>query len=94
VVFVQQRRLLPAEPRERIRALGREYRALLADLLREAQRHGDVAADVDAELAARALVGLCDSVAPWFQQDASLDIDTIAEQYTRLFCAGIQPARA
>lgn len=91
VVFVQQRHLLSAEPRERIRALGREYRTLLADLLREAQQHGDVAADVDADLAARALIGLCDSVAPWFQRDASLDIDVIAEQYTRLFYTGIQP---
>jgi AcrR family transcriptional regulator len=94
LVFVQQRRLLPPEPRERIRALGREYRALLACLLREAQRHGEVDAGIDPELAARALIGLCDSVAPWFRQDSSLDIDTIAEQYTRLFCAGIQPARA
>lgn len=94
LVFVQQRRFLPAEPRERIRELGRNYRGLLAGLLRAAQRDGEVAADVDAELAARALIGLCDSVAPWFQQDASLDVDTIAEQYTRLFYAGIQPLRA
>jgi AcrR family transcriptional regulator len=71
--------------------LGREYRALLATLLREAQRRGDIAAEIDAELAARALIGLCDSVAPWFQQDASLDIDAIADQYTHLFYAGIQP---
>lgn len=91
VVFVQQRHLLSAEPQDRIRALGREYRTLLADLLREAQRHGEVDARLDAELVARALIGLCDSVAPWFQRDASLDIDTIAQQYTRLMCAGMQP---
>ncbi len=91
VVFVQQRRFLAAEPRERVRELGREYRALVTGLLRDAQRAGEIDAGVDSELAARALIGLCDSVAPWYQQDASLDIDVIADQYTRLFYSGIRP---
>jgi AcrR family transcriptional regulator len=91
VVFIQQRRFLPDEPRARIRELVQEYRRLLADLLMDARRCGEIAADLDVNLIARALIGLCDSVAPWYQQDASLDIDAIADQYARLFYAGIQP---
>jgi hypothetical protein len=32
-----------------------------------------------------------ETVAPWYQQDPSLDIERIAQQYARLFYAGIQP---
>lgn len=92
LVFMQQRRFLPTEPRERLREYGREYRRLLAGLLKSAQRRGEIARELDVNLAARALIGLCDSVAPWYQQDISLDIDGIADQYARLFYAGIQPA--
>lgn len=93
IVFMEQRRYLPAEPRERIRAFGREYRHLLVGMLRDAQQQGAVAADLDVNLAARALIGLCDSVAPWYQQDDSLDTDTVADQYARMFYSGIQPIK-
>jgi hypothetical protein len=59
-------------------------------MLREAQAKGAIAADIDAALTTRALIGLCNSVAPWYQEDASLDVEHIAQQYARLFCAGIQ----
>lgn len=94
-VFLQQRRFLPPEPRALIREKGREYRSLVEGLIREAQRHGEVANDLDVGLVARALIGLCDSVAAWYQQDNSLDVDIIASQYARVFVSGIQsPGKA
>lgn len=89
VVFMQQRRFLPAEPREHVREMGREYRRLLTGMLRDAQRQGEVEADLDVDLAARALIGMCDSVALWYQRDSSLDIERIADQYYRMFYRGI-----
>jgi len=90
IVFTEQRRFLPPQSRARIRTEGQEYRRLIEGMLREAQSEGAVAADVDVALATRALIGMCNSVAPWYQADSSLDIDRIAQQYARLFHAGIQ----
>jgi hypothetical protein len=90
VVFMQQRRFLPAEARKQVREMGREYRRLLTGMLSDAQRQGEVEADLDVDLAARALIGMCDSVALWYQRDSSLDIERIADQYYRLFYKGIR----
>jgi len=91
IVFIQQRRFLSPESRARIRAEGQAYSQLIEGMLREAQAEGAIAADIDVPLATRALIGLCNSVAPWYQKDTSLDVEHIAQQYARLFCAGIQP---
>lgn len=91
IVFSQQRRFLPDEAHARIRVEGRKYQKLLESMLRKAKTAGVVAADIDIVLATRALTGLCNSVAPLYQQDPSLDIERIAQQYARLFYAGVRP---
>ena len=90
VVFMDQRRFLPGDRRGRVRARGAEFMKLLVEFFRNGQHRGEVSSEIRPELAARALIGLCDSVTRWFQQEGDLDIEGIARQYTRLFCAGIQ----
>jgi AcrR family transcriptional regulator len=92
IVFTQQRRFLPPELREQIRAESQQYQRLIDSMLRDAQAQGQIDASVDIGLAVRALIGLCNSVASWFRQEAVQDVDHIAQQYARLFYAGIQSA--
>lgn len=90
IVFTQQRRYLPEERRAAIRVQAREYDALLLHMFERAAARGEMAPDVDNRLMVRALTGLCNSVATWFQQSPEHDIDHIARQYARLFFAGIK----
>jgi AcrR family transcriptional regulator len=91
MVFTTQRQFLPPERRARIRGQGRRYQLLVESVLHSAQQVGEVAADIDVGLAARALIGLCNSVAPWYQRNAALDIEHIARQFARMFHDGIKP---
>ena len=90
IVFTQQRRYLPEERRGVIREQSQDYEALLKHMFDQAVARGEMTADIDPVLAVRALTGLCNSVASWFQQSPAQDIDHIARQYARLFFAGIQ----
>ncbi len=90
IVFTQQRRYLPEERRFAIREQSRDYEALLRLMFERAAERGEMTSDIDPALAVRALIGLCNSVATWFQQSPGQDIDHIARQYARLFFAGIQ----
>ncbi len=90
IVFTQQRRYLPEERRAAIRQQAREYEALLLHMFERAASRSEMAPEVDCRLMVRALTGLCNSVASWFQQSPDNDIDHIARQYARLFFAGIK----
>ena len=90
IVLTEQRRHLPPEQQAGIRAQAREYRALLLQLFEEARFLDEIRGDVDCELAARALTDLCHCAALRLQYEPGHDVGHIIEQYTRLFCTGIQ----
>lgn len=92
IVLNEQRRHLPPEQQASIRVQAHEYRSLLLQLFEQARSRGEIRSDVDCALSARALIDLCHCAALRLQRapESGHDIGHIIEQYTRLFCAGIQ----
>ncbi|SEI53586.1 TetR/AcrR family transcriptional regulator [Pseudomonas sp. NFACC07-1] len=96
IVLNEQRRHLPPEQQASIRVQAHEYRNLLLQLFEQARSRGEIRGDVDCALAAHALIDLCHGAALRLQRapesESGHDVGHIIEQYTRLFCAGIQEA--
>lgn len=90
IVFNEQRHHLPAEPRQRLRTRVRRYRKLVQQLVEEGVAAGELRADLEPELAARALLGLCDSVAGWYKRTPNLDLNRVAERFADYFLGGTQ----
>ncbi|MGP3792604.1 TetR/AcrR family transcriptional regulator [Pseudomonas sp. B392_1p] len=94
IVLTEQRRHLPPEQQASIRVQAREYRTLLLQLFDEARARGEIRSDVDCALSARALTDLCHCAALRLQREPEREREHhtghIIEQYTRLFCTGIQ----
>lgn len=92
IVLTEQRRYLPPEQQASIRVQAREYRALLVQLFDDARSRGEIRSDVDCAMTARALTDLCHCAALRLQREPKHEHHAghIIEQYTRLFCTGIQ----
>lgn len=88
IVFTEQRHHLAAEQQIALHEQARTHQALLLRLFEDAR--DELRSDVDCQMAARALSDLCHGAALWLQRDPVHDLEHITEQYTRLFCTGIQ----
>jgi AcrR family transcriptional regulator len=76
------------EALERRRAFDRVVTALLA----QAQRDGDVRADLDPRLTTRLIFGMSNSVVEWYRSGAALGSRTIVQTIVEVIFEGIGPA--
>lgn len=90
IVLAEQRRYLSTEQQTAVREQTRLYRALLQQLFEQARAQGQMNAGIDCSLAVRALIDLCHCAALRLQREPEHDATYIIDQYTRLFCTGIQ----
>jgi AcrR family transcriptional regulator len=68
----------------------REFDHLIAKVMRQAQRQGDVRADVEPRLATRLLFGMLNSITEWYRQGGRLDAPEVAEAISRIAFEGMQ----
>jgi len=90
IVFNEQRHHLPAERRQRVRTHTRRYQNMLQQLIAEGIKNGELRANLEPELAMRALLGLCNSVANWYKHEPNIDLNHVAERYADYFLSGTQ----
>ncbi len=72
--------------RKRYAAHRKEIETLLTEILETGEREAVFTLDDPAETA-RALLGMCQSIARWFQPDGPLDPSQLAERYVRIALA-------
>jgi AcrR family transcriptional regulator len=68
----------------------REFDHLIAKVMRQAQRQGDIRADVEPRLATRLLFGMLNSITEWYRQGGRLDAPEVAEAISRIAFEGMQ----
>lgn len=81
LVFLRERRFLPALARKRIRALEHRYERLIEKIVRESVASGELRADLDARMATLALLGLANSCALWIGREPGITLQRIAREY-------------
>lgn len=77
-------RSLTAERQSEIITYRRGYGQRLAELIREAQQEGAIAADVVPSVSSRALLSMFNSVLRWYRPGGPLSPSQITEQYVML----------
>ena len=68
----------------------REFDHLIARVMRQAQRQGDIRADVEPRLATRLLFGMLNSITEWYRQGGRLDAPEVAEAISRIAFQGME----
>lgn len=88
-VFLRHRHELPDGLRHTITALARKYTSLVERLFLEGHASGELRADLDPNLNALALLGLCNSVIAnrWLPRAAS--VDEIVDAYAQIIIGGV-----
>jgi AcrR family transcriptional regulator len=69
----------------------REFDHLIARVMRQAQRQGDIRADVEPRLATRLLFGMLNSITEWYRQGGKLDAPEVADAISRIAFQGMEP---
>jgi len=82
-------RRLPKRLRDRYMQQEREYAAIFAKLLREAQRQGLLREDVNLSVVRMLALGALTWVAEWYDPDGSLTPDEVADQLMGVLTRGI-----
>jgi AcrR family transcriptional regulator len=75
----------------------REFDQIVADLVKEAERDGDIRPDVDPAITARLLFGLVNSLVEWYRPDsraAGAGPDALADAVCAVAFDGLRVARA
>lgn len=67
----------------------RQFDRIVTDIIAQAQREGDVRADVDARLAARLIFGMSNSVVEWYRGGSALSGEAVAKAIAALAFEGI-----
>jgi len=99
LVFLRERRFLPAPARKRIRALEQRYERFIEKIIREAVDSGEFRADLDPRMATLALLGLGNSAALWVGREPGVTLERITRDYVDLLVRAFRddtskPARA
>ncbi len=89
VVFLDQRRHLPPDRRDKVLAQSRRYVQVIEDILQAGRAAREIQSNTDPRLAALNLVGLCNSVAAWYGHDPKLTVELIGKNITNLFIDGV-----
>ncbi|MBR1177141.1 TetR family transcriptional regulator [Bradyrhizobium sp. KB893862 SZCCT0404] len=88
-VFLRHRHELPDKERRHIVALSKQYQKLVHDIFAEGVASGEFRSTLNVEYAAFALLGLCNSVISARVWPRSADINSIIDEYARIFLAGV-----
>lgn len=67
----------------------RRFDRLVADLVREAQRDGDVRRDLDAALLTRLAFGMSNSIVEWYRPERTADVATLTDAVLAMLFEGI-----
>lgn len=86
-MLMEFRALREPEQREVARLRG-TYRALVEETIADAQRAGELRADIEAHYLALALLNLLSWTIFWYRPDGGLEPSELAEVYYRLFVGG------
>lgn len=92
-VYTHDWRSLGRERYRTIRAKRDQYQRYLADLLREAQKTGDVREDIDPRLLAMSVLSSLNSVHGWYRPDGEFSAVTVAKAYCALVLEGLAGRR-
>ena len=84
VVFLRERRFLPATARKRIRTIEVRYERIIQRIIEQGMDAGEFRADLDARMAALALLGLGNSAALWFGREPGVTLERITQSYVDL----------
>lgn len=84
VVFLRERRFLPAPARKRIRAIELRYERLIQRVIEQGVASGEFRADLDTRMATLALLGLGNSAALWFGREPGVTLERITATYVDL----------
>ena len=87
-VFVLHRHELPNGPRQEIGRLARSYQELIHQIFVDGIANGELAADLNPELATLGLLGLCNSVLTARSLPPTSTIDDFIAEYSRIFIRG------
>ncbi len=87
-VFLTQRQFLPNPSRRRIGKFSRAIEAIFESVIRQGIRKGDFRADADPRLSALAILGMCNSVAPWYGKE-NASIERIGGEFVALALQGL-----
>jgi AcrR family transcriptional regulator len=88
-VFLLHRHQLPAGPRQAVATLARRYHNLIERLFTEAVAKGEFRGGLNPELAAHAMLGLCNSVIGARKLPAGQSIDVIIDSYFGILVNGV-----
>jgi AcrR family transcriptional regulator len=77
----------------RIMERRRTFDHLIARLMRNAQRQGDLRSDIEPRLATRLLFGMMNSVTEWYRPGGGLDAPDVAEAVFRIAFEGMEQNR-
>jgi AcrR family transcriptional regulator len=92
-VFIRHRHELPDGLRQSVATLARTYQNLIERLFAEGIASGELRAELEPQLAALALLGLCNSVISNRTLPRSSTIDNIIEEYARIVIRGVAMAK-
>jgi AcrR family transcriptional regulator len=84
LVFLRERRFLPAPARKRLGAMERRYERFVERIIRDAVESGEFRADLDPRMATLALLGLGNSAALWVGREPGVTLDRITRDYVDL----------
>jgi AcrR family transcriptional regulator len=84
VVFLRERRFLPATARKRIRTIEVRYERIIQRIIEQGIEAGEFRADLDTRMAALALLGLGNSAALWFGREPGVTLERITQSYVDL----------
>ena len=84
LVFLRERRFLPAPARKRLGAMERRYERFIERIIRDAVESGEFRADLDPRMATLALLGLGNSAALWVGREPGVTLDRITRDYVDL----------
>jgi AcrR family transcriptional regulator len=68
----------------------REFDHLIARVMRNAQRQGDLRADVEPRLATRLLFGMLNSITEWYRPGGGLEAPEVAEAIAKIAFGGME----
>jgi AcrR family transcriptional regulator len=87
IVYLGEESELPEDKRTFIRSLSREYETIYRQLLEQGIREGRFR-EMDVPMVVRALSGMCNWLADWYQPDGQYSADEIAEVFYDLILKG------
>ena len=94
LTFLRERRFLPAPARARIRAIERRYERIVQRVIEHGIESGEFHADLDARMAALALLGLANSAALWFGREPGATLERITTTYADLLVRAFRAGAA